>query len=62
MPERAAPPPPTAPPLSEYFRWLAGRDREVSLAAWRDALAGVDEAEIRAKFREKALALRDRSL
>ncbi|MEU1214517.1 amino acid adenylation domain-containing protein [Streptomyces sp. NPDC005790] len=35
---------PTAPPLSEYFRWLAGRDREVSLAAWRDALAGVDEA------------------
>jgi 5-methylthioadenosine/S-adenosylhomocysteine deaminase len=25
-------------------------------------LAGVDEAEIRAKFREKALALRDRSL
>ncbi|MFE9722816.1 amino acid adenylation domain-containing protein [Streptomyces sp. NPDC005794] len=35
---------PTAPPLSEYFRWLAGRDREVSLTAWRDALAGVDEA------------------
>ncbi|MFC8592307.1 amino acid adenylation domain-containing protein [Streptomyces atroolivaceus] len=35
---------PTAPPLSEYFRWLADRDREASLAAWRDALAGVDEA------------------
>ncbi|MER5553618.1 amino acid adenylation domain-containing protein [Streptomyces sp. NPDC002793] len=35
---------PTAPPLSEYFRWLAGRDREVSLTAWREALAGVDEA------------------
>lgn len=30
---------PTAPPLSEYFRWLAGRDREASLTAWRDALA-----------------------
>lgn len=35
---------PASPPLSEYFRWLADRDRDVSLAAWRDALAGVDEA------------------
>ncbi|MFH9613616.1 amino acid adenylation domain-containing protein [Streptomyces pratensis] len=35
---------PGSPPLSEYFRWLAGRDRTASLAAWRDALAGVDEA------------------
>ncbi|WKX69472.1 non-ribosomal peptide synthetase [Streptomyces sp. XD-27] len=35
---------PAAPPLSEYFRRLAGRDREASLAAWRDALAGVDDA------------------
>ncbi|MFI5771623.1 amino acid adenylation domain-containing protein [Streptomyces sp. NPDC051658] len=35
---------PAAPPLSEYFRWLAGRDREASLAVWRDALAGVDDA------------------
>ncbi|MEL5954365.1 amino acid adenylation domain-containing protein [Streptomyces sp. CLV115] len=35
---------PTAPPLAEYFRWLAGRDREASLTAWRDALAGVDGA------------------
>ncbi|MFE9488949.1 amino acid adenylation domain-containing protein [Streptomyces sp. NPDC006641] len=35
---------PAAPPLSEYFRWLAGRDQEASLAAWRDALAGVDDA------------------
>ncbi|MEV0373732.1 amino acid adenylation domain-containing protein [Streptomyces sp. NPDC050636] len=35
---------PAAPPLSEYFRWLAGRDREVSLTAWRDALAGIDDA------------------
>ncbi|MFP3987378.1 amino acid adenylation domain-containing protein [Streptomyces sp. E11-3] len=35
---------PAAPPLSEYFRWLAGRDRTASLAAWREALAGVDDA------------------
>ncbi len=35
---------PAAPPLSEYYRWLAGRDKEASLAAWRDALAGLDEA------------------
>ncbi|KPC83916.1 non-ribosomal peptide synthetase [Streptomyces sp. NRRL S-4] len=34
---------PTAPPLSEYFRWLAGRDHQASLTAWREALAGVDE-------------------
>ncbi|WP_267242291.1 non-ribosomal peptide synthetase [Streptomyces sp. PR69] len=35
---------PAAPALSEYFRWLAGRDRRASLDAWRDALAGVDDA------------------
>ncbi|WP_329170474.1 amino acid adenylation domain-containing protein [Streptomyces sp. NBC_01685] len=35
---------PAGQPLSEYFRWLAGRDREASLAAWRDTLAGVDDA------------------
>ncbi|MFF1381215.1 amino acid adenylation domain-containing protein [Streptomyces sp. NPDC058308] len=35
---------PAAPPLSEYFRWLADLDRDVSLAAWRHALAGVDDA------------------
>ncbi|MFB4426474.1 non-ribosomal peptide synthetase [Streptomyces sp. QL37] len=35
---------PAAQPLSEYFRWLSGRDRDASLAAWRDALAGVDDA------------------
>ncbi|GGV28754.1 non-ribosomal peptide synthetase [Streptomyces spectabilis] len=35
---------PTAPPLSEYFRWLAGRDHQASLAAWREALDGVDDA------------------
>ncbi|THA71401.1 amino acid adenylation domain-containing protein [Streptomyces sp. A0958] len=35
---------PVSPPLSEYFRWLAGRDEEASLNAWRQALAGVDDA------------------
>ncbi|MDT0381742.1 amino acid adenylation domain-containing protein [Streptomyces sp. DSM 42041] len=35
---------PAGPPLSEYFRWLAGRDRDASLTAWRGALAGVDDA------------------
>ncbi|MEE1927568.1 amino acid adenylation domain-containing protein [Streptomyces sp. TRM 70351] len=35
---------PAAPPLPEYFRWLAARDRDASLAAWREALAGVDDA------------------
>ncbi|WP_232376772.1 non-ribosomal peptide synthetase [Amycolatopsis aidingensis] len=37
---------PAVPPvaeLPEYFRWLATRDREASLRAWRDALSGVDE-------------------
>ncbi|WNI26618.1 non-ribosomal peptide synthetase [Streptomyces sp. ITFR-16] len=35
---------PASPPLSEYFRWLADRDKDASLAAWREALAGVDDA------------------
>ncbi|WP_282791730.1 non-ribosomal peptide synthetase [Streptomyces sp. CC224B] len=35
---------PAAPPLSEYFRWLADRDHEAALEAWRTALEGVDEA------------------
>ncbi|CAM5257486.1 hypothetical protein SALBM135S_01618 [Streptomyces alboniger] len=35
---------PVAPPLAEYFRWLAGRDREASLNAWRQSLAGVEDA------------------
>ncbi|MEU9736428.1 amino acid adenylation domain-containing protein [Streptomyces sp. NPDC048002] len=30
--------------VSEYFRWLAERDRAASLTAWREALAGVDGA------------------
>ncbi|PZT73559.1 MULTISPECIES: non-ribosomal peptide synthetase [unclassified Streptomyces] len=35
---------PVSPPLQEYFRWLAGRDRDASLTAWREALAGVEDA------------------
>ncbi|GLZ11665.1 hypothetical protein Acsp04_19000 [Actinomadura sp. NBRC 104425] len=34
---------PQAHPPAEYFRWLAGRDRQAALRAWRDALAGVEE-------------------
>ncbi|MQS06174.1 non-ribosomal peptide synthetase [Streptomyces alkaliphilus] len=37
---------PTAPPPTEYFRWLAGRDREASLDAWREALAGAETARL----------------
>ncbi|NEC66562.1 non-ribosomal peptide synthetase [Streptomyces sp. SID9727] len=35
---------PVSPPLSEYFHWLAGRDEAASVAAWRQALAGVEDA------------------
>ncbi|MFE0102893.1 amino acid adenylation domain-containing protein [Streptomyces sp. NPDC059009] len=35
---------PVAPPLSQYFHWLAARDHKASLGAWQRALAGVDDA------------------
>ncbi|WP_253829857.1 non-ribosomal peptide synthetase [Prauserella aidingensis] len=35
--------PPSASP-QDYHHWLAGRDRDAALDAWRDALSGVDEA------------------
>ncbi|MGW4348130.1 amino acid adenylation domain-containing protein [Streptomyces sp. NPDC004690] len=35
---------PAAADVAEYYRWLAGRDREASRAAWRAALDGVDGA------------------
>ncbi|MBB3052892.1 amino acid adenylation domain-containing protein/non-ribosomal peptide synthase protein (TIGR01720 family) [Prauserella isguenensis] len=38
---------PAVPPsasLQDYHHWLAGRDRNAALDAWRDALSGVDEA------------------
>ncbi|GAA3462805.1 non-ribosomal peptide synthetase [Saccharothrix longispora] len=34
---------PVAPSPAEYHRWLAGRDHDAALDAWREALAGVDE-------------------
>ncbi|GAA2660089.1 hypothetical protein GCM10010428_04670 [Actinosynnema pretiosum subsp. pretiosum] len=34
---------PLAPPLGEFHRWLAGRDRAAATRAWHDELAGVDE-------------------
>ncbi|WP_305095265.1 amino acid adenylation domain-containing protein [Prescottella sp. R16] len=33
---------PDSPSFARYLSWLAGVDREASLAHWRDALAGVD--------------------
>ncbi|MFI0371774.1 amino acid adenylation domain-containing protein [Actinomadura sp. 1N219] len=33
---------PVAPPLADYHRVLASRDHEAGLAAWRDALAGLE--------------------
>ncbi|GAB3123511.1 hypothetical protein GCM10027160_43910 [Streptomyces calidiresistens] len=37
---------PTAPPPTEYFRWLAGRDRQASLNAWGEALAGAETTRL----------------
>ncbi|UMP05236.1 non-ribosomal peptide synthetase [Amycolatopsis sp. EV170708-02-1] len=34
---------PVAPPLSEYHRVLGERDPDAALAAWREALSGLDE-------------------
>nr|BAV56271.1 lesB [Lysobacter sp. RH2180-5] len=34
---------PPAPAYREHLAWLAGRDREAARAAWREALAGLDE-------------------
>ncbi|QUF05722.1 amino acid adenylation domain-containing protein [Actinosynnema pretiosum subsp. pretiosum] len=34
---------PAVPPLGEFHRWLAGRDRDAARAAWGAELAGVDE-------------------
>ncbi len=36
------PPAPVAPSQTEYHRWLAGRDHDAALDAWREALSGVD--------------------
>ncbi|WP_033289500.1 non-ribosomal peptide synthetase [Amycolatopsis jejuensis] len=37
---------PVAPPLAEYHRVLAGRDRTAAIEAWRTALAGLDEGTV----------------
>ncbi|WP_460726874.1 amino acid adenylation domain-containing protein, partial [Nocardia heshunensis] len=34
---------PHVPPFRDYLAWLAGRDRDESIAAWQRALAGVSE-------------------
>ncbi|MGW4565577.1 amino acid adenylation domain-containing protein [Streptomyces sp. NPDC004561] len=37
---------PAVAPFRDYLEWLSGQDREASLAAWGEALAGVDEATL----------------
>ncbi|GAA4994431.1 amino acid adenylation domain-containing protein [Pseudonocardia tropica] len=37
------PVPPPAPDLADYHRWLAGRDRDAALTAWREVLDGVED-------------------
>ncbi|MFE1930390.1 amino acid adenylation domain-containing protein [Streptomyces sp. NPDC059474] len=33
---------PRVRPFRDYLHWLAGQDRDASVAAWREALAGID--------------------
>ena len=35
---------PRVTPYRDYLAWIAAQDRSTALAAWRDALAGLDEA------------------
>jgi len=34
---------PEVKPFRDYLVWLAGRDRSAAEAAWREALAGLEE-------------------
>ena len=34
---------PRVTPYRDYLAWVAGQDRAAALAAWRDALAGLEE-------------------
>ena len=34
---------PRPTPYRDYLAWIAGQDRAAALAAWRDALAGLEE-------------------
>ena len=47
---------PRARPYGDYLRWLAGQDREAALAAWKQYLAGVEEATRVAPALERASA------
>ena len=31
-------------PYRDYLAWIAGQDRDAAIAAWREALAGLEEA------------------
>ena len=35
---------PRVTPYRDYLAWLAGQDRAAAIAAWREALAGLEEA------------------
>src|SRR5262249_46951687 len=35
---------PRVPPYRDYLAWIAGQDRTAAIAAWREALAGLEEA------------------
>ena len=35
---------PRVTPYRDYLAWIAGQDRDAAIAAWREALAGLEEA------------------
>ena len=45
---------PRVTPYRDYLAWLAGQDRAAALAAWREALAGLEEATLVAPRRSRA--------
>ena len=34
---------PRVTPYRDYLAWIAGQDRDAAMAAWREALAGLEE-------------------
>ncbi|WP_107420956.1 non-ribosomal peptide synthetase [Streptomyces sp. CB03234] len=53
---------PAITPYKEYLAWLAGQDRDAAEAAWREALAGLDEPALVAPADPGRAPLRPRSL
>ncbi|MEU8820497.1 amino acid adenylation domain-containing protein [Actinoplanes sp. NPDC048796] len=48
--------PPAVRPYKDYLAWVARQDRGAAERAWRDALAGVEEATLIAPGTERAIA------